>query len=232
MLKKILLFLILLVSVGSVSFLFKSNDVKEKKLDINSTLVQELYQKVVPNDAIYIQKQFYTDGLTNEYKINIGILNLVKENHDQDFLLANDVERSMQEILGKNVTMNHQTIYFYINGFCGYEFNEKENRYEPFNGCGGVQLEFFHKKIISAEEVEEKIILKEQLVYADLEPTGFIKNLYIYNNPQQDKLLDSISDYQGDYMNDGEKYINQGSVYIYTFMKEDGKFVLEKIEKE
>jgi len=232
--KKVIYLLILLVVIVSVasSFLLQSFNKKEIILDINSSLIQDLYQKVFPNESVYILKQFYNNGITNEYKINLGILNLVKKNNSKDFLISSDVEKSIKDILGENATMNHQTIYFYINGFCGYEFNEAEERYEPFNGCGGEQLEFFHRKIISAKEIDSKIIIREQLVYAHLESTNLVKDLYIYNNPREEKLLDYIQDYQGFYRSDGEKFIDQGSIYKYVFSKENDNYILEKIEEE
>jgi len=235
--KKKLLFVCVVLGVlvfGGVFFFLKWDS---ELIDVNSSLVQELYEMVIPNEIGYVQRKFYVQGITNEYKINLGISHLVKDGNHQGNLLASDVEKSVKEVLGKNVSLEHQSIYYHINGFCGYEYHETEKYYEPFDGCGQEDYESFYKKILRAEKTGSRIILTEQLIYLVINH-DLISNMYVYNNPQKEKILYSVLDY--DFQNldvverereKSKEYLDQGSIYQFTFIEEDGHYIFEKIEK-
>ena len=95
---------------------------KNTTLDIHSAFVQDLYCNISPNKNAYILKQFYdSNGISNDYKINIGILNIVHKN-DPGILDALDVEQGVKELLGEDATITHETIQFFINDHCGYTY--------------------------------------------------------------------------------------------------------------
>ena len=58
------------------------------------------------------------------------------------------------------------------------------------------------------------------------------KEVYIYNDADREKLIDTIQEYDGVVTDvDGTKYIDEGSIYEYTFRKEKDRYVLESIKK-
>jgi len=221
------------------SFFLLSFQKKEKSqikvLDVNSSFVQDLYNKIVPNKNFYILEQLYKNkSLPNEYKLNVGIMNLAKKigKENSEFLDAKDVEKSVQEILGTHTNVEHQDLRFMMNDFCGYEYNEAQNRYEAFSGCGGIPHEYFYQKLIKAEEIDNKKILTEQSFYAFIERNENANNIFIYNNYDQDKMLDYIENEDGFYYEiDEDKYILNGSFYEYVFRKESEGYIFESFNK-
>ena len=58
------------------------------------------------------------------------------------------------------------------------------------------------------------------------------KEVYIYNDADREKLIDTIQEYDGVVTDvDGTKYIDKGSIYEYTFRKEKDRYVLESIKR-
>ena len=97
---------------------------KNQSLDINSSFVQDLYLKIVPNKQAFILKQLYDNELSDDYKINIGILSLVGE-EDPGTISALEVEQSIKELLGDDATVEHKTIQFFINGVVAIHMMKK-----------------------------------------------------------------------------------------------------------
>lgn len=227
-----------MIWMGIISlFLFsfpKKEEFKINRLDVNSEQVQNLYQSVVPNHDAYILSQLYDKmELTNEYKLNIGIMDLTNKTEQKESNLeASQVEKSINQILGNDTTVSHQSVTFMINGHCGYHYNEMEKRYEPVDGCENIPNEYFNQKLKYAFEKEDKIILIEQSIYTFIRRVGNANNVFVYNNYQQDKMLDYIENDDGIfYKIKEEKYINKGSFYKYIFKKEQGDYVLERFQK-
>ena len=135
--------------VGGLVFVGFQN--KNQSLDINSSFVQDLYQNFVPNKQAFILKQLYDNELSDDYKINIGILNLVGE-EDPGTISALEVEQSIKELLGDDATVEHKTIQFFINGRCGYTYDEENKEYIPFDGCGGIPDEYLYQKLLNAQK--------------------------------------------------------------------------------
>lgn len=222
-----LLLVILLVILLGNYFYMKNRFVM---LDVNSGLVQNLYQSVVPNKNIYILKQLYNEnGLSNEYKLNMGIMNLVN-NGNTGILNAEDVENSIKNILGDSIDVTHQTIQFMLGDYCGYTYNEQEKKYIPFDGCGNSPNEFIYQKLLSAAENKDKILLKEQIIYFTLDRTTHDVN--IYNNVKSEKLIDNIQNFDGEFTElDLDNYIQKGAIYEYEFIKEKGNYFFTGIRK-
>ena len=211
-----------------------------KELDINSDLVQDLYETIVPNNNSYILSQLYSNAeLTNEYKLNVAIMNYVKKNPTSDpsadnvinYLSADDVLDSAKEIFGDDVSLINQSFMFNINhGYCGYNFNEEKNRYEPFEGCGDMMGKYFYRKLLNAKEQGNQIILQEQSFYV-YENLG-TDEIYIYDNYDQDKMLDFVQskDTVISGVNEND-YIDKGSIYEYIFQKENDRYIFKEIKK-
>ncbi len=210
-----------------------------KELDINSELVQDLYETIVPNNNSYILSQLYGNAeLTNEYKLNVAIMNYVKKNPTNDssvdnvanYISADDVLNSAKEVFGDDVSLTNQRITKYINGYCGYDYNEEKNRYEPFEGCGGITNKYFYRKLLNAKEQGNQIILQEQSFYV-YENLG-TDEIYIYDNYDQDKMLDFVQskDTAISGVNEND-YIDKGSIYEYIFQKENDRYIFKEIKK-
>ena len=210
-------------------FVFVGFQNKNQSLDINSSFVQDLYQNIVPNKQAFILKQLYDNELSDDYKINIGILSLVGE-EDPGTISALEVEQSIKELLGDDATAEHKTIQFFINGHCGYTYDEENKEYIPFDGCGGIPNEYLYQKLLNAQKKDDKVIIQEQIldIFKDLDT----KEVYIYNDVDREKLIDTIQEYDGVVTDvDKTKYIDKGSIYEYTFRKEKDRYVLESIKK-
>ena len=191
--------------------------------------MQDLYQNFVPNKQAFILKQLYDNELSDDYKINIGILNLVGE-EDPGTISVLEVEQSIKELLGDDATVEHKTIQFFINGRCGYTYDEENKEYIPFDGCGGIPDGYLYQKLLNAQKKDDKVIIQEQIldIFKDLNT----KEVYIYNDVDREKLIDTIQEYDGVVTDvDGTKYIDKGSIYEYTFRKEKDRYVLESIKR-
>ena len=225
----ILLLILVILGIIFLGIYFYSKN-KSVSLDINSDLVQNLYQSVVPNKNIYILKQLYNESeLSNEYKLNIGIINLLN-NGNVGVLSAGDVEDSVKSILGSSTNITHQTVQFMLNDYCGYTYNEHEKNYVPFDGCGNSPNEFIYQKMLSATENKDKILLKEQIIYFTLDRTTHDVN--IYNNAKSEKLIDNIQNFDGEFTElDLDNYIQEGAIYEYEFIKENDHYILKRIQK-
>lgn len=85
-------------------------------------------------------------------------------------------------------------------------------------------------KIVECSKKDDKVIIQEQIldIFKDLNT----KEVYIYNDVDREKLIDTIQEYDGVVTDvDGTKYIDEGSIYEYTFRKEKDRYVLESIKK-
>ena len=83
---------------------------------------------------------------------------------------------------------------------------------------------------MNAQKKDDKVIIQEQIldIFKDLNT----KEVYIYNDADREKLIDTIQEYDGVVTDvDGTKYIDEGSIYEYTFRKEKDRYVLESIKK-
>ena len=83
---------------------------------------------------------------------------------------------------------------------------------------------------MNAQKKDDKVIIQEQIldIFKDLNT----KEVYIYNDVDREKLIDTIQEYDGVVTDvDGTKYIDEGSIYEYTFRKEKDRYVLESIKR-
>lgn len=238
--RKIIYILSILASWGIILFIFlaffqKQHNESSNNLDINSSFIQDLYKMIVPNKDAYILNQLYSNNeLTNEYKLNIGILNFIDNNpqFNENHIPSEKVLESLKEVLGDDTDVEHQTLMFMINGHCGYEYNDVTHQYESFDGCGGIPSEYFYRKLLKAEEIEDKVILTEQSFYSYVSRNENANNIYVYNNCKQEKMLDYIENNDGSFYEINENdYIDKGSIFQYIFSKENGKYRFKEFRK-
>jgi len=216
-------------------------NIEDGALDVQSDFVKDLYNMVNPSHDANIIKGLYEDSdkFSNDYILSVGIVNLIKEKlyRNEEYLKAEDVEKTIHKILGYDVSFVHQDTHVlgldaYGEGICGYTYLSESNQYQLMHGCGGNWFEYFERKVVSAEKKGDSIYLTEKLIYWYNDWNDYVSKKSIYNNYQKEKLLDyTISDSSDGSRVKLEDYINQASTYLYTFKKQNGEYILDSVKR-
>lgn len=217
-----LLFIILLITgCGSSSV----------ELDINSEKVQSLYEMVTPVEEATVLKKLYEKSgvFENQYILSVAINNYLNEQNNFIETISQDiVEEYIYKIFGDDISFEHEKVYVFSGDYCGFDYNEELHQYESLHGCGGNMNEKFYRKITSATEDDDKIIILEKSLYVYYNFDFEISNIIIYNNIIDKKI---ISEYNLDSSNelsvDIEDYIGRASIYQYVFKKVDDHYIFE-----
>ena len=225
---------------GIIIYIFiQDNSTKEhtvsNHLDINSSLVQEMYNLINPsNDANVLKDLYENSGLTDKYILNIGITSYLKEHPNADKLIIPkaNIEKSIHSVLGYNVTFTHQDVYTLNDYGCGYNYDNATKQYKLISGCGGNQFESFQRKIVDAVEMNDIIQITEKSIYIYNDWNDYSSRIYIYSNYDQKDLLDYIETSSSDNYNiEINNYIDKASTYIYTFHKQNGKYIFDSLKR-
>ena len=239
--KKVGIFISLfIIFSGIIIYIFiQDNSIKEhtvfNHLDINSSLVQDLYNLINPsNDANVLKELYENSGLTDKYILNIGITSHLKEHPNADKLIIPkaNIEKSIHSVLGYNVTFTHQDVYTLNDYGCGYNYDNATEQYKLIAGCGGNQFESFQRKIVDAIEMNNIIQITEKSIYIYNDWNDYSSRIYIYSNYDQKDLLDYIETSSSDNYNiEINNYIDKASTYIYTFHKQNGKYIFDSLKR-
>ena len=239
--KKVGIFISLfIIFSGIIIYIFiQDNSIKEhtvsNHLDINSSLVQELYNLINPsNDANVLKDLYENSGLTDKYILNIGITSNLKEypNADKLIIPKANIEKSIHSVLGYNVTFTHQDVYTLNDYGCGYNYDKDTEQYKLIAGCGGNQFESFQRKIVDAIEMNDIIQITEKSIYIYNDWNDYSSRIYIYSNYDQKDLLDYIeTSSSNNYNIEINNYIDKASTYIYTFHKQNGKYIFDSLKR-
>ncbi len=218
------------------------DSVLDGSLDVNSSFVVDLYEKVNPSHDVSIIKGLYEKEGTfsNEYILSVGIVNLIKEKfyRNEEYLREEDVSQMIHRILGFHTKFVHQDVLVfsldsYSEGICGYNYLPESHKYQLLHGCGGNFYEFFRRKIVSAEKEGDFVYLKEKLIYFYNDWNEYASKVSVYNNYNREKLLDYIeSDGSQNYKVSIENYMENASTFLYTFKKQNGEYILESLTRE
>jgi len=122
-------------------------------LDVNSSFVVDLYEKVNPSHDVSIIKGLYEKEGT----------------FSNEYIFEEDVSQMIHRILGFHTKFVHQDVLVfsldsYSEGICGYNYLPESHKYQLLHGCGGNFYEFFRRKIVSAEKEGDFVYLKEKLI--------------------------------------------------------------------
>ena len=240
--KKIIVLFISLFIIfsGIIIYIFiQDNSLKEhtvsNHLDINSSIVQDLYNLINPsNDANVLKELYENSGLTDKYILNIGITSYLKEHPNNDKLIIpkTSVEKSIHSALGYNVTFSHQDVYILNDFGCGYSYDKDTEQYKLLSGCGGNQFESFKRKIVDAIEMNDIIQITEKSIYIYDDWNDYSSKIYIYSNYDQKNLLDYIEKSSSDNYNiEINNYLDNASTYIYTFHKQNDKYIFDSLKR-
>ena len=239
--KKVGIFISLfIIFSGIIIYIFiQDNSTKEhtvsNHLDINSSLVQEMYNLINPsNDANVLKDLYENSGLTDKYILNIGITSYLKEypNADKLIIPKANIEKSIHSVLGYNVTFTHQDVYTLNDYGCGYNYDNATEQYKLMAGCGGNQFESFQRKIVNAVLMNDIIQITEKSIYIYNDWNDYSSKIYIYSNYDQKDLLDYIEKSSSDNYNiEINNYLDKASTYIYTFHKQNGKYIFDSLKR-
>lgn len=201
------------------------------ELDINSEKVQSLYEMVTPVEEATVLKKLYEKSgvFENQYILSVAINNYLNEQNNFIETISQDiVEEYIYKIFGDDISFEHEKVYVFSGDYCGFDYNEELHQYESLHGCGGNMNEKFYRKITSATEDDDKIIILEKSLYVYYNFDFEISNIIIYNNIIDKKI---ISEYNLDSSNelsiDIEDYIDSASTYQYVFKKVDDRYIFE-----
>ena len=232
-------FLILGILIVDVYFiyLYVSNlqDDGYQVLNVSSSVVQELYSKVNPTtDATVLKSIYQEEKFENQYILSISISNYLKEKKLQSPLYINplEVEHMVHSIFGYDIRFNHEDTYLFSNGVCGYRYNVIINRYENMGGCDGNSNEKFYRKVVSAEQTGDWILITEKMIYLyDDWDTEFSRK-YVYNHFNREKVLDVFETSSREQTDISiEDYFNDASTYIYYFRLKNGEYLFKGIKR-
>lgn len=232
-------FVILFILIIDIYFVYNHvvnvQDSSYKELKIDSSLVQDLYAKVNPSeDATFLKGLYENDKFSNSYKIGTAIVNYVKDNSLQspEYILAKDVENSLHSIFGYESSFTHEDTFIFSGGICGYNYDEVLNRYENKGGCGGNSYESFYRKIVSAEQTGDWILITEKSIYMYDDWDTTTSKKFVYNNYQKEKVLDYIETSSLEQTNLSiDNYLNDASTYVYQFRLKNGEYIFEGLKK-
>ena len=217
----LVIFIMILLSTGCGS--------SSIKLDINSEEVQSLYEMATPSDDATILKNLYgnPNAFENQYILSISINNHLNEQNEFIESISKDiVEEYVYKIFGDNISFKHDNVYVLSGGHGGFDYNENLQQYEFLHGCGGNMNEKFYRKITSAIEEDDKIIILEKSLYVYYDFDSEISHITIYNNITDKKIIKIYDIKPGESMGINiDDYLDEASTYQYVFKKVDGRYI-------
>lgn len=247
--KTVLLISLIMFVVAEIIILYYFKDStfvnnNDTNIDKNSTLVKELYDMVNPsNDAILLDELYKNKELTSKYIVAMGINNYLKHNKIKKFnnndinggyINESDVRDNIKYVLG-NISYKNTDVYIMRDNYCMFKYNNELSRYELVGGCDGSYTGYY-RVIDSAYVNDNKLYIREKLIYYTYDFNEVINKVSIYDNPDMINILDyrenrEISSY--DEINYLDNFIDKGSIYLYEFEKVDNNnnYIFKKITR-
>lgn len=189
-------------------------------LDTHSSLITELYETVHPSSEVIVLNELYQeDGFTNTYILAVGAKNNLKDKQ-RESISDTDLENSIHEVFGNDISFKHEDFYLFANGICGYTYNKDTKTYEQIMGCSGSTNDAYVTKIIEASRLGKRLTIKEAVLYISKK-----EKTSIYTSSNQKNLIAQVE-------NDAfyeEDYFDKGSIYEYTFEVINKKYILKEI---
>lgn len=244
--KTVLLISLVMFIVAEIIILYNFKDRNfandnDINIDKNSSLVKELYDMVNPsNDAILLDELYKNKELTSKYIVAMGINNYLKYNEIKKFnnndinggyINESDVRDNIKYVLG-NISYNNTDTYIMKDNYFMFKYNNELSRYELVGGGDGSYTGYY-RVIDSAYVNDNKLYIKEKLIYYTYDFNEVINKISIYDNPDMINILDyrEISSY--DEINYLDNFIDKGSIYLYEFEKVDNNnnYIFKKITR-
>ncbi len=197
-----------------------------KNLDLNSSLVKELYQKATPSeDASILTKLYENSGrFHNSYILATAAKNYLNDNKSIEVISKESMEEHVSKIFGTKTSFTHQDFFLLADNYCGFKYNKDKEEYILINGCDG---DYFHKylrKITKATSNDNIIKIYEKSLYLDTS-----NNITIYNNVIDKKIIAKNINKKPEEI-DIDNYLNNASTYEYTFEKINNEYIFTKFQ--
>lgn len=228
---------ILIITLSLLVFnLFKSNSKKNitEELDITSSLVTELYNRVNPSSNSLVLSGLYENNtISNKYIIAVAISDYLNSTVEvPEFINELEIENKIHDIFGYDIAFNHEDAYVLNHNACGYYYRESISKYELIPGCGGNNMDAFYRKIIKAEKQNDTITITEKTIYVYDNWDDYISRVFVYNNYQKEKNLDYFEQSSNEPRNINiNNYLESASTYLYTFKLINGKYIFTSFKK-
>lgn len=244
--KTVLLISLIMFIVAEIIILYNFKDRNfandnDINIDKNSSLVKELYDMVNPsNNAILLDELYKNKDLTSKYIVAMGINNYLKHNKIKKFnnndinggyINESDVRDNIKYVLG-NISYNNTDTYIMKDNYCMFKYNNELSRYELVGGCDGLYTGYY-RVIDSAYVNDNKLYIREKLIYYTYDFNEVINKVSIYDNPDMINILDYREFSSYDEINYLDNFIDNGSIYLYEFEKVDNNnnYVFKKITR-
>ena len=244
--KTVLLISLVMFVVAEIIILYNFKDrnfVNDNDIDVdkNSSLVKELYDMVNPsNDAILLDELYKNKDLTSKYIVAMGINNYLKYNEIKKFnnnditggyIDESDVRDNVRYVLG-NISYDNTDIYIMKDNYCMFRYNNELSRYVLVGGCDSSYTGYY-RVIDSAYVNDNKLYIKEKLIYYTYDFNEVINKVSIYDNPDMINILDYREISSHDEINYLDNFIDKGSIYLYEFEKVDNNnnYIFKKITR-
>lgn len=193
-----------------------------KDIPLDSPLLLDLYNTASPSNSPILLDELYKNNKFNDnYIIALGIINYLKENNQENVTYINnsDLKNNIKYIFG-NITYKDQDTYIMYKDYCKFNYDEKLARYESIKGCDDGFTDYY-RKLDSAYTMNNKLFIKEKIIYYTSDLNEAINKVSIFTNPDMLNILDYReipANNQIDYLAD---FIDKGSIYLYEFAKID-----------
>lgn len=196
---------------------------KEELLDIYSDEVQNLYNKIQPAVSCSLMEQSSNSMNLDSYKkaaIYFVLGNLSKDNEKVDSFTYNDLNKTAQQIFGKNFNLENKIYDIPL-----YKYNEQSESYfyseEKAFGCTASNPAVT-RDLYKAIKSKKNITLYEAVIYSDV-----MDDQIKYSDPELTKELIECS--SGD-INESNCH-NKSTKYKFVFTLEDNNYILTNVEK-
>ena len=240
------IFLIISISIFLIvlaSFIYFDNNQQpvpdtNQSLEVNSSLVQDLYNLVNPNHSIsWIL--YSKEKITNEYIITVSISKYIKSlKTPPETIPQTTVEKFIQDIFGSNISYQHQNAWIFVPNVCNYSYDKDKSIYKAVNDCGAMEANWFSHKATSAELNNDTLKIYDKAIYvSDEGGVNYTPNslVYIYSNYDQKTLIDQFergsSNVPLDIDIDVDKYLDKASTYVYTFKKQGDNYIFDSFTR-
>lgn len=200
------------------------------------TIINYLNLTELPDEyfGYFYKKDSYTSSeISNKVKVYMGIRKVIANNPSnyedtskKQEISSKDVEKSVKEIFGKDTKITHESLGGNSTSYSGFKYNN--NKYTQTESKETVSQDLTILSQLKEQVVtEEKAEITVSVIYVGVGyDTEQKKVIYSYYNDQNKEKLVTTSDV---YSISGLE--DKVSNYKFTFVKTDGKYVFEKVEK-
>lgn len=203
-----------------------------KKLDIDSDLIHDLYASVNPTeDGLILSDLYQNGGLSNNYMLVVALSDYIRDQDTNVEVISKDeVDQRIESIFGDK-EVEHQRTYLFLEGYCGFNYNDDLEQYEFIHGCGGDMYQSFVKEIVGAREEGDNIIITEKSLYVYRDWDADYSHVTIYNNVTQREEIDEFDNDPAVELDINlDDYIDHASTYEYTFERVDNHYIFKGVK--